>query len=256
MLRSREWQRRAAAVMVIAGAFALALGSGANAAGLLVGKVLIVNPDTGAPLNSGGSKTFFQMDVHGAFGKCPGDTAHGEYLVYTYFVPKGVDPGSVSYTIVPQGHLGMIASEAYVGALDTIKNTAAVPPLPGNFVFSRWTPSDLFPAGSSSATWEAGVACVKFGRTIRYWNVEIGFTASKSDPGGFVWHLTHHESAPGAAHRWSVILLCGGAGAVVVLLMFAAFTRFPRIRRRAATEASSAVEPFEERAPVREGRLQ
>jgi hypothetical protein len=240
--------------MVVAAAVALGSGTAASADGRLVGKALIVNPDNGTPMNSGGSKTFFQLDVSGAAGRCPGDTAHGSYLVYTYFVPTRVDPGSVSYTIVPQGHLGLIASEAYVGALDTIKNTGAVPPLPGNFVFSRWTPTDLFPAGASSAAWEAGVACVNFGRTITYWNVEIVFTASHSDPGGFVWRLAHHESAPGALHRLLVVLLAGVAGAAAVMLVYAAVTHRPRVRRPAAPPR--AVEPRDEPVTASGGLLQ
>jgi hypothetical protein len=201
------------------------------------GRAEVVNGDTGSPMNSGGSATFFGLNLPGG-ARCPGDTAHQGYHVFTYLLPKDFNLASATYTNLPLQGIGLIASGEYIGALNTDPLTAAVRQLPGNFTFARLKPSDLFGPGQSSATWEAGVSCAdRYGRTARYWNVEMVFTLSHSDPGGFVWRLSHHESAPSSTRRSLIVVAAGVAGAVVAYKVVNLCRRKARARRAAVGAA-------------------
>ncbi len=45
----------------------------------------------------------------------------------------------------------------------------------------------LYASGNKSGVWEAGVACEKNGGVTDYWNTEVTFKSSTSDPNGFTW---------------------------------------------------------------------
>ena len=57
--------------------------------------------------------------------------------------------------------------------------------------------NDLFPDGVRHATWEGGIACANsYGTVTNYWNTQILFTRTSSDPGGFVWRVVNPQPAP------------------------------------------------------------
>jgi hypothetical protein len=225
------WRRAVVAVICAAGTVVMA-GPAWAASTVPVGTATIVSGSTGLPINSGGSATLYGINVPSG-SKCQGDTAHDGYSVFTYMVPKGTDPASETYTDVPAKGFGLIASEQYVGGLATDPISGDLQSMPGNFTFSRLTPAILFGNGATSATFEAGVACVRRGGfTSAYWNVEVVFTRSTTDPGGFVWHLTRHESRPSSTGRTVLIVVVGVvAGGTVYILI----SLFGVARRRSRT---------------------
>jgi hypothetical protein len=55
----------------------------------------------------------------------------------------------------------------------------------------------LIPTGRSSQVWESGVACINTSGTITdYWDAEITFTTSASDPNLFTWTPSQGSSDP------------------------------------------------------------
>jgi hypothetical protein len=209
----------------------LALGLASAAAGLwLVGAPVtagaatagtaeITLPGQTTPLKSGGSATSYGVALP-AGASCPGDTAHDGYHVYSYLVPEGVSPTAVSFkTGDPSRWYGFVAYGDYYGAVNTAEGTGQIQTLPDQFTWSRFSSfmSDLFPHGARTATWEAGIACADtHGVVTNYWNTEVAFTRTASDPGGFTWRVL---TPPPAAGDTSLII---GVVLVVLAVGFAA----------------------------------
>jgi hypothetical protein len=110
--------------------------------------------------------------------------------------PKALPPTEVSFkTGVPQGfgtggRLGFFSGGQYVGALNTAPGTGQVVGLPQSYSWTRLTPKYLFAGGATSATFDGGVACAnRDGVVTNYWDTEIVFTSSKTDPGGYTWYV-------------------------------------------------------------------
>ena len=67
--------------------------------------------------------------------------------------------------------------------------------IPLDFTLTRMTTEELFPNGQKSSTWHAGIACADTnGVVTNYWDSQIVFTASSSDPRGFTWRVVADAS--------------------------------------------------------------
>ncbi len=187
----------------------------ATAGAVTVGTAEIIHPATGAPLDSGGSETTYGVNLP-AVASCPGDTEHDGYHVYSYLVPAGYTPTQVRYTSLPSRWSGYFSYGAYYGPVNTAPGTGQVMTLPV-FSWTRYSSylDDLFPGGVRHATWEGGIACAdSYGTVTNYWNTQILFTRTSSDPGGFVWRVVN--SQPVSSNSTHVIV-------GVTLLVVAAF---------------------------------
>ena len=184
------------------------------------GAAEITVPGQLTPLHSGGSATPYGVALpQGA--RCPGDSAHKGYHVFSYLVPKAVSPGTVRFTDLPQQGLGYFADGTYVGAINTAEYTGQIVGLPTEFTWSRLTPHLLFSSGETTATWEGGIACADSkGVITNYWNTQIVFTASKTDAGGFTWSVAKAvDVSPPSSH----VGLWVGIALVVVALVLSGF---------------------------------
>jgi hypothetical protein len=193
--------RTAAALLTVAGAwsFSLAAASGASAA-TLDGTATITDPTTNAPLDSGGSATVFTLDLP-AEAACSGDTANDGYHVFSYLLALGTAVTTDSFASgFPSEGLGLFDSKGYYGSASTAPTTGEIIDIPSDFQWAYLlshgqTAADL--DGGSSQTWDTGLACANSGGTVTdYWNTEVTFTASDSDPDGFVWGLPTVPGAP------------------------------------------------------------
>jgi hypothetical protein len=143
---------------------------------------------------SGGSAALFTFNLPSA-AACPGDTTTGGYLVDSYLVPQSTALSSLTFSSgFPSAGFALYNSannKAYV-AQNTNTGTGQISGIPNTFEFgstsqvghSRPSLTNLL---SGTGVWEAGIACELNGALTDYWNTEITFTASTSDPGGFVW---------------------------------------------------------------------
>jgi len=188
------------------------------------GAMEIIHPGTTQHLASGGPTTEFGIALpQGA--ACPGDSAHDGYYVYSFLVPKGVLPASVSFKDqVPDKYFGLIAfGKYYYGADNTAENTGAIINVPGAFVWNRLTPEDLHLGSSATASWVAGVACAHGqGVVTNYWSADLVFSASHGDPNGFVWTVDHPASVvPGNGVPVGEILLIVGIVLILAGVVFA-----------------------------------
>ena len=196
LLRSTVAAMRAGAmVLVLAGGWSLYLAATAStsaSAATLGGTATITDPSLN-PLASGGSATMFSV-VLPANAACSGDTSSGGYHVYSYLVTQGTDVTTVTFGTHPSTGLGFVNNAGlYYGAVNTAITTGQIIGIPTNF---EWAPlltdgetlSSLLYSGGTSGVWEAGLACATSAGVLSdYWNTEVTFTASSSDPAGFVW---------------------------------------------------------------------
>jgi hypothetical protein len=196
-MKMRKWgriaPRGALAVAVLAlCALPVVLITSASATGSTLDGVATTTNTTLSPLTSGGSTTQFSV-VLPANAACTGDTATGGYHVYSYLVPQGTNIPTVTFTSHPSTGYGFVNNVGvYYGAVNTAITTGQIPTLPTNFEWGPWVSNDGVPAstfdGGSSAIWEGGIACANSSGTLTdYWNTQLTFTASGSDPNGFTW---------------------------------------------------------------------
>lgn len=198
-------------VVVVAGGLSALVAPSVAGAAVAVGAAEIVQPGTSIPLRAGGSATPYGVLLpQGA--SCPGDTAHGNYHVFSYLVPNGVAPSAVNFGgILPSRGFGYIANGEYYGAINTAENTGLIPGLPADFTWSRLTPQELFTKGEGSALWDGGIVCATArGQVTDAWNTEFLFTASATDPGGFTWSVVGQDppsSSSGGQFPWFAVVL-------------------------------------------------
>ncbi len=189
----------------------------------VAGSATITRPNGATPLDGGGSATLYGV-VLPAGATCPGDTAHHGYHVFSFLVPVGVSPASVSFrTGLPSKGFGYITFGSYYGAINTAENTGQIVGVPPQFTWSRLTRHDLFPAGQTTTTWTGGLACADtHGVVTDYWASRIRFTASASDPGGFTWRVLAQPAAASSHGRlWigvGLLVLAALFGGLAVLL--------------------------------------
>lgn len=208
------YSKRLSLVAIVAG---LAVGCFSPAAEAAVtGTAGVTQPDQVTPLNSGGSATPFSV-VTPRGARCEGDSAHNGYFVFSYLVPKGIDPRSVSFVhIAPSRGYGLRTQSHYYGGVTTDENTGALRQTPPNFVWSRLSADQLTPSAATDATWEGGLACESpQGQVTSIWNFEILFHRNPSDPRGFTWTILHPAPPPSSGLGWLlwlvlVVLATGG----------------------------------------------
>jgi hypothetical protein len=154
----------------------------------------IADPTSLAYLASGGSTTPFSATLP-ANASCSGDTASSGFHVFSYLVPKGTAVSGITFTEFPSTGYGFVNNiGTYYGAANTAATTGQVISIPNNF---QWAPlvnndgvalSQLLNSGTTPGVWEGGIACANSSGVLTdNWNTEITFTASSSDPTGFVW---------------------------------------------------------------------
>jgi hypothetical protein len=162
------------------------------------GSAVIANGS--GPLPSGGSADQFTLTLPSG-AACPADSATGGFQVYSYLVPQSTDLSTLNFKGGhPSTGLGLFITGTYYHANTAVGSPALVYNIPSTFtfdaVFKKTTLSTLL-NGGSVGVWELGLACGDTnngGALSNYWNTEVTFTASTSDPDGFVWSDT-----PGAA---------------------------------------------------------
>lgn len=227
---------RVAAGLVLAGV-AFPLCSVPASASTLNGTATITDASL-TPLTSGGSATQFSVALP-ANAACTGDTANDGYHVYSYLVPVGTTITAITFTTHPSTGLGLVNNSGlYYGPVNTAITTGQIIGIPTNF---EWGPllsdgatlASLLYTGGTSGEWDAGLACANSSGTLTdYWNIEVNFTASSSDPAGFVW--TTGPSTPLPEAPWALVLV--GPGVVILGggLWFS--------RRRSARKAALALQ--------------
>jgi hypothetical protein len=166
-------------------------------ASVAAGSAVITMPGQPTPLDRGNGATLYGVGLPSG-ASCPGDSAHQGYHVFSYLVPEGVSPSTLSFTKgVADRYFGYIAQGAEFDAFNTAEGTGQVVGLPTAFTWDRLTRGDLFALGESSAVWEGGIACADaHGSITNYWNTGIRFTADPSASGGFTWKALDPPGAP------------------------------------------------------------
>jgi len=175
------------------------------------GRLRVTQPDQTASLNSGGSGTMFSV-VPPERARCAGDSEHDGYFVFSYLVPKGVDPRSVSFVhIAPSRGFGLRTPSHYYGGVTTEPNTGRLQQAPPNFLWARLSPAQLIPDGQDHATWEGGLACenAATAAVTSTWNFEIVFHRDPSDPRGFAWTVANHATTSTGGSGWLVGVVLG-----------------------------------------------
>jgi len=200
-----------ASVLVVGSAIWSVAPAGAST---LDGTATITNPSL-VPISSGGSTTEFSVALP-AGADCSGDTATDGYHVYSYLVQQGTSITGITFTTHPSEGLGLVNNTGvYYGPVNTAINTGQIISIPTNF---EWAPllsdgatlAQLLYSGSSGV-WEAGLACANSSGVLTdYWNTQVTFTASGSDPNGFVFSVVPPASTPEVSAP-VVFPLAGGA---------------------------------------------
>jgi len=193
------------------------------------GSAVITKPGQTVPLDAGGSATPYGVWLP-TDAKCAGDTQHSQYHTFSFMFPEGVDPAAVSFKtgepadLGSNGRLGFIADGQYVGALNTAPTTGQVIGLPESFTWTRLNPKYLLLTnGRQKSTWEGGILCAnRFGVVTNYWETEIVFALSKTDPLGFTWSVpksAQNAIATSSSFPIGVVLLIVAAALVVVAVV-------------------------------------
>jgi hypothetical protein len=183
------------ALLVVAGSVSLGLAgtTAASASPPPNGAATITNPNTNAPLTSGGSTTVFTVDLP-AQAACSKDTAANGYHVFSYLVTQATDPYTVTFgSGTPSAGYGLIDGNGYYGSANTAPTTGQIINIPADFEWADELNAGATATtldGGSSATWETGIACANPAGTLTdYWNTSVTFTKSTTDPNKFVWSV-------------------------------------------------------------------
>ncbi|MGO8870979.1 MAG: putative Ig domain-containing protein [Acidimicrobiales bacterium] len=163
-------------------------------ASTLNGVATIAKPGLLTPLPSGGSTTPFTVTLP-PNAACTGDTATGGYHVYSYLVTKGTALSGVTFVNFPSTGYGFVDNTGlYYGPANTAIGTGQIVGIPNNFEWAPLVTDDSVPlptllyTSGTSGVWEAGLVCANTNGTVTdNWNTEVTFTASGTDPNGFVW---------------------------------------------------------------------
>jgi hypothetical protein len=234
------------------------------------GAATIDNPTLTGPLSGPQASTqaFAVSLPPGA--ACGGDTATDGYQVVSYMVPGSVYPGLLAQIRFAGGdpnqgfgyfNQGAPGSSTSPGSLlapqlaaagtgqiqgDEIAGPFAWAPdaIPGDGLTvtgSLRAPYNtaLIPTGQSSQAWESGIACINpSGAITDYWNAEITFSVSGTDPNGFTW-TPSTPPAPFLPEAPVAAALPIG-GAVIAIAGVAVVERRRRLRRRFVSAGTTA----------------
>jgi len=215
-------------------------------------------PLTGAQASTQSFQPVFPLNAH-----CSGDTATGQYTVYSYMVPAGPggsgDVSLVSTVNFTGGNpsIGWFYPDA--GGTPTPAQTTQITSgnlntYPAGRVFGALISGDgvplfgltaaghyqdgLIPTGQTSQIWETGLACQKGGVVTDYWNAEITIStkdatgAPVQDPNGFKWIPTPGSGPVVSEVPFAVALPIGGAAVI-------GGTVFLNRRRRRSSDGAS-----------------
>lgn len=178
-----------AAALMATGTLFLLLTVGASAA-TLNGAATVETPQDGTVTGSQASDTEFTI-VLPAAAACSGDTASGGYHVYTYLDPATTSVQSISFVGHPATGEGLYNNTgAYQGPFNTAPVTGQITTLPIDFEFGPAVVTEklLSTILANGGVFDAGVVCANSSGTVTdFWSVQITFTASTTDPDGFVW---------------------------------------------------------------------
>jgi hypothetical protein len=221
----------------LSGALTVAVPAGA-ATPSYQGPATLANQTTSGS-NSGGSTDLFTLNLP-ALAACPGDSTTGGYLVDSYLVPQSTNFGTLSFSggFPSTGYsLYNSSSNKAFAAANTATGTGQVIGIPQTLELgaqvghSKPTLTNLL---GGTGVWEVGIACELSGALTSYWNAEVTFTASASDPDGFTWAAVPGPQTPPAVTPevpYALILPLLGAGIIGGILL---------IRRRRSLPTSRA----------------
>ncbi|MGO8870973.1 MAG: hypothetical protein ACLQPH_06130 [Acidimicrobiales bacterium] len=210
--RTPRGLRAAAALLIASGAVCLAAATAASAV-TVNATATIASPGSLAALASGGSTTQFTVTLP-ANAACSGDTANHGYHVYSYLVRKGTNLASLKFiNDPPTGDYGFVdTTGTYYGPANTAIGTGQIVQIPNDFEWAPLVATDGVPlttllGGASDGVWEAGLLCANTtGAVTDNWNTQITFTASSTDPNGFVW-----ADVPGAGTTTTTTTTAGAS---------------------------------------------
>jgi hypothetical protein len=177
--------------LLVLTAVVVGMAPAASANGVSAGSAVTTNPGTNAPLLSGGSATTWTLDLP-AQAACAGDTANQGFHVYSFIVPIGTDPGTLTFnpSTGPSSGFPLVdtTGTAYIAA-NTAVNTGQVTSIP-NFNFNLFATTSM--GGTklvlAPGQYRGGLACANSaGAGDRYWETIFTFTANGGDPNGEVW---------------------------------------------------------------------
>jgi hypothetical protein len=210
------------------------------------GVATIVNPQTGNPLRSGGSATKFAVALPPG-ARCPGDTEHDGYLLYSYVIPASMSPASLTYVDgYPATGVDLIDSsgDPWVQKATGVGNGFVA--VGSTFAWSTYdhAPTDLRPG----QTYNVGISCSPAApgtalppqpgagsqprfKTVAYWNAMFHFVPNRTDPGGFSWTVVSSPAGSTSASSSSTgLYIAIGVLAVIAALAAAMAVRFWRRR--------------------------
>jgi hypothetical protein len=225
------------------GALALSVAMFANGTAYASGSGGTATPSS----LSGGSAQTFSLALSGGAGtgldgtnaSCAADSNTGNTTFYSYLIPAYSNPGSevVSAGAVSPG-IGLYSTSGSVDNNNHNVGTGSgdIPSVTYSWVKTN-THHNLL-QGNQSMIYEAGQLCWNqgTGAVTDWWNMEVTFTASTSDSGGFTWSaVPGPPSTPPATPEspLAVALPVGGGAVIVGALLFE--TR--RRRRKVAAVA-------------------
>ena len=168
-------------------------------AATLDGIATIASPGTSNYLASGGSEDEYTVSLP-AQAACSGDTATHGYHVFSYLVEPGTSITGITFPDnlpnTGDNQYGFVDNAGgYYGDANTAPTTGQIIEIPNDLEFGPLVSGGLvtldtllYQDGNTSGQWEGGLACTNTdGVVTDYWNTAITFTASGTDPNGFVW---------------------------------------------------------------------
>jgi hypothetical protein len=175
-------------------------------ASTLDGVATTASPDSTTYLASGGSETPFTVSLP-AQAACSGDSESDGYRVYSYLVEPGTNVTTVTFPDnlpnTSDNQYGLVEADGtYWGDENTAPSTGQIINIPNDLEWGPLVSNDgvglstlLYQDSNTQGVWEAGIACTNSGGTVTdYWNTQVLFTSSSSDPNRFVW-----DANPGPA---------------------------------------------------------
>jgi hypothetical protein len=190
----------------LASAVAITVAAPATAgASTLDGVATTASPGTSSYLASGGSTTPFTVSLP-AQAACSGDSATNGYRVFSYLVEAGTNVATITF---PSGEpnfgsnqYGLIESDGnFWEDQNTAPTTGQIIGIPNDFEWEALITkglalnSLLYQNSNTSGVWEGGIACTNSSGTVSdYWNTQITFSHSGTDPNHFDW-----SAVPGPA---------------------------------------------------------
>jgi hypothetical protein len=229
-----RWRRRLLRLAVLTG-IALCLTpvfAAAASPNVTAGVATVVNPQTGNPLRSGGSATKFAFQLPPG-ARCPGDTQHDDYLLFSYAIPVSMNPASLTYVDgYPATGLNLVDTngDPWIEK-PTAVGTGSVA-VASTFDWSTYdhAPNYLDPG----QTYNVGISCSPYAvgsalppkpgagtqprfRTVAYWNSQFHFLPSTTDPGGFTWQVVSNPAASTSSSSTGLYVAIGVLAAVAAL---------------------------------------